>query len=114
MTTASITSVVGELVITKLHGLGNDFLVVLDDGYGPSAGTGPLDGARARRLCNRHHGIGADGLIVGTPVVTDTAPHLRFQLWNADGGEAEMSGNGIRCLAHAALDAGWVPDDRPF
>jgi diaminopimelate epimerase len=53
---------------------------------------------------------GADG---GAPGEV-TEPLLRFELWNADGSEAEMSGNGIRCLAHAALDAGWVPEDVPF
>jgi len=126
--------------VTKLHGLGNDFLVVLDDepAAGPERpavvrGRVPAtrwpegdagDGARlARRLCDRHQGIGADGLIVGTRLAAGTgqpAPgsggpdsRLRFQLWNADGSEAEMSGNGIRCLAHAALDAGWLAEHVP-
>ncbi len=110
-----------ELTLSKLHGLGNDFLVMLQADV---ARTEPVwDGpGLARRLCDRHRGIGADGLIlgtwllddpVGTPASSLDAP-LRFQLWNADGSEAEMSGNGIRCLAHAALDAGWIGEAAPF
>src|SRR5258708_37775381 len=68
----------------------------------------------ARGLWPRPAGSGADGLIRGTRLAPGNADaHLRFQLWNADGSEAEMSGNGIRCLAHAALDAGWIPADTP-
>ncbi len=85
----------------KLHGLGNDFLVSFDAG----------DGRLARAACDRHTGIGADGLILAG---TSDRGELTFQLWNADGSEAEMSGNGMRCLAHAALDAGMVEADRPF
>jgi diaminopimelate epimerase len=95
--------------LVKLHGLGNDFLVLLDEpGETEPGGGWP---ALARRLCPRHTGIGADGLILGR-----RRGHggLTFQLWNADGSEAEMSGNGMRCLAHAALDAGWVPEDETF
>jgi diaminopimelate epimerase len=113
----------GQLSVSKLQGLGNDFLVVLGEPAGRA-----VDADLARRLCRRHEGIGADGCILGTrapgPGATPgagtgvmahvNAPLLRFQLWNADGSEAEMSGNGIRCLAHAALDAGWVPEDVPF
>ncbi len=94
-----------DLRLTKLHGLGNDFLVALDPDEGA---VGP---GAARRLCNRHGGIGADGLIAGQRLA---GGDLGFQLWNADGSDAEMSGNGIRCLAHAALDAGWVAADRGF
>jgi diaminopimelate epimerase len=131
----------GELAVTKLHALGNDFLVVLDAGFtgepdrlgaaSSRLGAAPslerpddevagLPAARlARRLCDRHLGIGADGFIVGTRLAPGAAgvpapqDALRFRLWNADGSEAEMSGNGIRCLAHAALDAGWLAEDVP-
>jgi len=83
--------------LTKHHGLGNDFLVLLgrrDD----LAGVGP---AEARRWCDRHRGIGADGLLLG---VTDGPADLEMVLFNADGSRAEMSGNGIRCLAQAEAD----------
>jgi diaminopimelate epimerase len=80
--------------LEKYHGLGNDFLVLLD-----LDGLHPVDGAMARALCDRHTGVGADGLIRVTAGPT-------MELYNADGGRAEMSGNGIRCLALALVDAG--------
>ncbi len=87
--------------VTKYHGLGNDFLVALDPAVEPDAGL-------ARRACDRHRGVGADGLIVGRTLAPGGDALLSFRLFNADGSEAEMSGNGMRCLAHAALDAGLV------
>lgn len=95
--------------LIKLHGLSNDFLVVLDAGGRPEPAGGWAQ--LAGRLCQRHTGIGADGLILGR---RRRPGGLTFRLWNADGSEAEMSGNGMRCLAHAALDAGWVADNQPF
>ncbi|HEX3542558.1 MAG TPA: diaminopimelate epimerase [Acidimicrobiales bacterium] len=94
------------ITLHKHHGLGNDFLILLD----PDASQ-PIDAALARALCDRHRGIGADGLIRATGSGDGI---LTFELRNADGGAAEMSGNGMRCLAHAALDAGMVPADTPF
>jgi diaminopimelate epimerase len=84
------------LTLTKHHGLGNDFLVLLDtdDRY-----AGADAAAMARALCHRTEGIGADGLI-------RLGPELRMHLHNADGSRAEMSGNGIRCLAQAIVDFG--------
>ena len=98
-----------HLELVKLEGAGNDFLVLLDDG---AAGTeaGP---AVARAACDRHRGFGADGLILGRRDPGDGL-RLGFTLWNADGSAAEMSGNGMRCLAHAALDAGWVDEGETF
>lgn len=78
----------------KFHGLGNDFVVVLADDV--PAGAAAL----ARRVCHRRTGIGADGLVVGVPSPR-AGVDLVFHLWNADGSVAEISGNGIRCLAHA-------------
>ncbi|MBS1847745.1 MAG: diaminopimelate epimerase [Actinobacteria bacterium] len=83
--------------LTKLHGLGNDFLVLVVDGDDP---PGDL-AAFSRRVCNRHRGVGADGLLVAYP--SDSATSWRMELYNADGSRAEMSGNGIRCFAHALL-----------
>jgi diaminopimelate epimerase len=84
------------LVLTKHHGLGNDFLVLLDtdDAYADAD-----QGAMAVALCDRRRGVGADGLI-------RLGPGLRMHLHNADGTRAEMSGNGIRCLAQAIVDFG--------
>jgi diaminopimelate epimerase len=86
--------------LTKHHGLGNDFLIVLD----PDA-SHPLDLHIARALCDRHSGVGADGIIRATPTVGSPG-RVRMELRNADGSAAEMSGNGIRCLGQALL-LGW-------
>jgi diaminopimelate epimerase len=83
------------VTLTKHHGLGNDFLVLLDtdDRYAD------VHAAMAVALCQRTTGIGADGLL-------RLGPDLRMHLHNADGSRAEMSGNGIRCLAQAIFDQG--------
>lgn len=88
--------------LTKHHGLGNDFLVHLtDDGAAASDRSAWVE--RARRWCDRRRGIGADGLIVGLHGADAAARDvdLVMLLINADGSIAEMSGNGIRCLAQA-------------
>jgi diaminopimelate epimerase len=80
-----------RMPFTKMHGAGNDFVMVLAADLG---GMPPLSGQRIAALCHRRTGIGADGLIVvGTPADAD----LRMDYYNADGGEAEMCGNGARC-----------------
>jgi diaminopimelate epimerase len=86
---------------SKHEGAGNDFLVVLD----PDDSV-RLSVAQVRLLADRRRGIGADGIIVVGPA--RHGADLSMRLYNADGGEAEMSGNGIRCLAQAAVDAGLV------
>jgi diaminopimelate epimerase len=88
--------------LTKHHGQGNDFLVLLDPDD-----RRPIDPATVRFLCDRRRGVGADGFIraMRTDPGGDGAT-LSMELRNADGGTAEMSGNGIRCLAQAAVDAG--------
>jgi diaminopimelate epimerase len=80
---------------TKMQGLGNDF-VVLEGPVKPNTDD-------VVRLCDRHFGVGADGVLVvtpGSPIVMD--------YWNADGSPAEMCGNGLRCVARYAYDRGWV------
>lgn len=88
--------------LTKHHGLGNDFLVLLD-----LDGRRPVDAALARALCDRHRGVGADGLI---RVTAGEAGRVRMELRNEDGSGAEMSGNGISCLAQAVVRAGLAGD----
>lgn len=85
---------------TKLQALGNDFVVVAEE---ETAGGGDL-GRLARLVCDRHFGAGADGLVVVSARVGDAAADFGSRIFNADGGEAEVSGNGTRCLA-AYLDA---------
>jgi diaminopimelate epimerase len=91
----------GLLRFTKHHGAGNDFLVQLDP-----EGSGPLPVDLVRALCDRRFGVGADGVIR----VHDggAVADLSMVLQNADGGEAEMSGNGMRCLAQAAVQGALV------
>jgi len=96
----------GLLHLTKHHGLGNDFLVLLDP-------APDLDAAAlARAVCDRRFGVGADGLLIARPGVDGA--DVTMELRNADGGRAEMSGNGIRCFAQAVWDAGLSPADRPL
>ena len=82
------------LRFTKAHAYGNDFLYVRSDAM-PDVPPGQL----ARELCERHTGIGADGLIVYTP----TADGAAMRLFNADGSRSEVSGNGVRGLAAILL-----------
>ena len=87
--------------LTKHHGLGNDFLVLLD-----TAGTHPVGPDDAVALCDRHTGIGADGLLRAAPGTGGA--DVTMELFNADGSVAEMSGNGIRCLAQAVFQSGYA------
>ncbi|MFN8092132.1 MAG: diaminopimelate epimerase [Vicinamibacteria bacterium] len=83
---------------TKAHGLGNDFILVAEK-------DAPADRAEwTRRLCDRHRGIGGDGVVLHRP-----APDgIWFLLVNADGLPGEISGNGLRCLAALAVREGWA------
>jgi len=79
---------------TKVHSLGNDFLVVDPDESGNVADIS----AFATRVCDRHTGVGADGLLLIS--VRDKAKGLvDFRIFNAEGSEPEISGNGLRCAA---------------
>jgi diaminopimelate epimerase len=86
------------LRLTKHHGLGNDFLVALEV-HNPGLVPEP---DVARRVCHRRRGVGADGLVVGL-APAQPGNDVCMVLLNADGSEAEISGNGIRCLAQAVL-----------
>jgi diaminopimelate epimerase len=88
---------VKRLLLTKYEAIGNDFLIVFDGSCSLSI-TPDL----VAQLCDRHRGIGADGLIQLRP----TSNALAMVLHNADGSSAEVSGNGLRCAALAAFDAG--------
>ncbi|MGD2062714.1 MAG: diaminopimelate epimerase [Nitrospirota bacterium] len=89
-----------RLPFTKMHGLGNDFVVL--DGL---SRTLPDLAPHARHLCDRRFGIGCDQLLV---IATPTEPScdFRMQIYNADGSEVEMCGNGIRCFARYLVDRG--------
>jgi diaminopimelate epimerase len=94
-----------SLAFTKMHGAGNDYVYI--DGRGPNAG---LDWPTLTvAISDRHFGVGSDGVIVA--LESETAD-LRMQMFNADGSEGKMCGNGIRCLTAFAVDIGMVPSDR--
>jgi diaminopimelate epimerase len=81
----------------KVQGLSNDF-IVFDGPYEPA----PED---TQRWCDRRTGIGADGVLV---MSAGPADGVAMRYWNADGTEAEMCGNGLRCIARLAYERGWV------
>jgi diaminopimelate epimerase len=84
---------------TKAHGLGNDFVLVAEE-------EAPVDlSAWTVRLCDRHRGIGGDGVVLHAR----TPDGVSFRLVNADGLVGEISGNGVRCLAALAVRRGWAP-----
>lgn len=88
------------MLFTKMHGLGNDFILI-DPPEAPKYDCAAL----AQRLCDRHTGIGADGLLI---VAQSARCDLRMRIFNPDGSEAEMCGNGIRCFAKYAYERGLV------
>ena len=87
---------------SKYQGLGNDFLL-LDLRHTPLDGEGlQTQPELVQQLCDRRFGVGADGVILALPA--DSGAELRMRIFNADGSEAEMCGNGIRCLARFLAD----------
>lgn len=86
---------------TKMHGLGNDYVYV--DGFAHRVD----DPARvAVAIADRHRGVGGDGLILIEPPRAGVDAHVRMRMFNADGSESEMCGNGVRCVAKYAVDHG--------
>ncbi len=95
-----------ELNFVKMHGLGNDFIVIED-----LASELDLSPEAVEWFCDRNFGIGADGLMLVRPAATDDAD---FSWWfrNSDGSVAEMCGNGIRCFAKYLVDHGLIDAGR--
>lgn len=89
-----------QIPFAKLHGCGNDFIVSPIKGWTAGdrkkARTHTMLSRLAKSICERHTGIGADGFLLVEPP-KNRAHHARIRFFNADGSEAEMSGNGIRC-----------------
>jgi diaminopimelate epimerase len=84
---------------SKLQGTGNDFILI-------DARTMETEWTKlARTICDRHFGVGADGLIL---VQDSTIADLKMRLFNCDGSEAEVSGNGLRCFAKYAVEKGLI------
>ncbi|MEM8739448.1 MAG: diaminopimelate epimerase [Planctomycetota bacterium] len=104
------------LPFVKMHGLGNDYVYV--DAFTHAV---PDPAALAARIADRHTGVGGDGLILVAPPTPDALrddrgrpPAARMRMFNADGSESEMCGNGIRCVCKLVHDHRWGgfdPDD---
>lgn len=93
-----------DIKITKMHGCGNDF-VFMD--YEEYIKTGKSLEDLSKQLCDRHFGIGADGLIIPVPYNGDDAD-IEWRYYNSDGTTAQMCGNGMRCFAKYVYDRGLV------
>lgn len=91
-----------ELEFVKMHGLGNDFIFVDD-----LSAEIELTEEQVRRLCERHFGIGADGVILVRPPQTKGSLAYMHYI-NADGSLAQMCGNGVRCFAKYLVDRGFA------
>lgn len=95
---------------TKMHGAGNDYVYV-DCFRERLPGDGAALSALARRISDRHTGVGGDGLIFILPPESPVAD-ARMRMFNADGSEAEMCGNGLRCVAKYVYERGIAARDR--
>ena len=90
----------GELLFTKMHGIGNDFVVL--DGINQVVN---LSSAQVQRIADRHFGVGCDQLLVVEAYAGEEAD-FRYRIFNADGSEVEQCGNGARCFARFVYDQG--------
>jgi len=91
----------------KYHALGNDYLT-LDPAQQSGAMASELKPAQAIAICDRHRGVGSDGIVYG-PLAEETRPsHFACEIWNPDGSIAEVSGNGLRIFARYLVDAGYI------
>lgn len=90
----------------KMHGIGNDYVYV--DAYSGAGDVALAERADlpeiARRVSDRHRGVGSDGLILVCVPSKGTESHVRMRMFNSDGSESEMCGNGVRCVAKFAHD----------
>jgi diaminopimelate epimerase len=92
---------------TKFHGLGNDYLVIEAEQLKDVENLGEF----ARRICNRHYGAGGDGIALISPSETDAAD-FNCRIFNPDGSEAGLSGNGTRCaVAYLYYKGLWSKDE---
>jgi len=90
-----------SIPFTKMHGIGNDYIYI--NGFETRVAD-PVN--VAKRISDRHFGVGGDGLILVLPPEKGVAADVRMRMFNADGSESEMCGNGIRCVCKLAHDRG--------
>jgi diaminopimelate epimerase len=89
------------LKFTKMHGIGNDYVYV--NGFTQNVA---VPSKTAVAIADRHYGVGSDGLILLLPPTAPGNADVRMRMFNADGSEGEMCGNGVRCVAKYAWDHG--------
>ncbi len=94
-----------KLRFTKMHGLGNDFVVI-----DATRAAVDLTPARVKAIADRHFGVGCDQLLVVEPA-TRADVDFRYRIFNADGGEVEQCGNGARCFVRFVHDKGLTAKD---
>lgn len=92
-----------QIAFAKFHGAGNDFILI-DDREPHFLLHFPIPQIFIAQLCDRHQGIGADGILL---LQQSSVSDFRMRIFNADGSEADMCGNGIRCLAQFIRTLGW-------
>ena len=97
----------GRFEFVRGHGLGNDYLVVDGESFGVA-----LTPERIRAICDRHTGVGSDGILERVPAPAGFDAAVR--IYNPDGSEAEKSGNGTRIFAKFCFDHGYASPDRPL
>src|SRR5574344_2126560 len=91
--------------ITKMQGLGNDFVVLDFDEFKKS---GLQMSEFAKKICDRNFGIGADGMFIPKFDVEDKSADIGWYFYNSDGSIAQMCGNGIRCFAKYVYDKKFI------
>lgn len=91
-----------KIILEKYHGLGNDYLV-LD----PCLNSIELTEEKIKNICNRHFGVGSDGILYG-PILENG--EIKVRIFNPDGSEAEKSGNGVRIFSKYLLDKGYITE----
>lgn len=92
--------------ITKMHGIGNSQIIVEDLDDQLESQTGLSFNKIAQALCNPYYGVGSDQMLI---IQTSDVADFKMRVFNKDGGEAEMCGNGIRCIAKYLYDRDMVP-----
>src|SRR6202163_45916 len=108
MTTSTAAATISIMLrFTKMNGAGNDFILIDN-----RAGDIDLDRSQIAHLCDRHRGIGADGILLLEKAANQADFRMRY--FNADGGEAEMCGNGARCFARFANKVARAPEKVSF
>ncbi|MDR1123593.1 MAG: diaminopimelate epimerase [Elusimicrobiota bacterium] len=95
--------------LAKYHALGNDYIVV-----DPAKADIALNKQNIKLLCDRHFGLGSDGILYGPLETAVSGVFCKFRIFNPDGSEAEKSGNGIRIFFKYLLDAGYIQGTNSF